>query len=477
MTRFQLRFCLCGILSAIVPGLFAPRALAVPAAPAGYFVNSFVTVGTPTALTFGGDGWLYVARLSGQVMAIRDLDGNGAADTTVTFASGLVWPLGLTWHDGSLYVTSLTHLTRFTDQTGDHRSDLTETLVDTIPSGLHWTTGVATGPDGRLYVGVGSEFARDVNPHPWQSSVLRFTTAGQFVDIFATGFRNPYDLAFHADGSLFATDNGPPPDASWNCDEAPDELNWVRAGHDYGFPFCFGGGDCRDVSGFCSPVPCGPGDCQWQTGCAPGLTGPVLNLEAHSSSDGLAFGAGFRGFGGDDLFIAQYGQNELVPGCVTDFGHKVVRVALHRSGDDWSADPAVDFVTGLKHPLDVTVGPDSALYIADFGNYTVYRVSTTLPGAVPDGGLPSPAGRMAVWPNPASRRATLDWEGPADLTARLVIFDVAGRNVADLGTVRGAASRAWDLRDAAGRRVPPGLYFARAATRRGVVTGRFAVTG
>lgn len=475
MARFHSWHRIGAMLTALLPGLIPAGAGAVPGAPPGYFVNSFATFGSPTALTFGDDGWLYVARLSGQIMALRDLDGNGVADTTVTYASGLVWPLGLAWHDGSIYATSLTHLTRFTDQTGDHRSDLTETLVDTIPSGLHWTTGVAVGPDGRLYVGVGSEYARDVNPHPWQSSVLRFTTAGQFVDIFATGFRNPYDLAFHADGSLFATDNGPPPDASWNCDEAPDELNWVRPGHDYGFPFCFGGGDCWDVAGFCSPAPCGAGDCQWQTGCAPGMTGPLLNLEAHSSSDGLTFGAGFRGFGGEDLFIAQYGQNELVPGCLTDFGHKVVRVRLHRSGPDWTADPALDFVTGLKHPLDVTIGPDSALYIADFGNYTIYRVSTTHPGAVPEDGHASRAGRMAVWPNPTTRSATLEWSGPAELTARLEIFDLAGRRVIDLGAVRGAGSRAWDLRDAAGRRVAPGLYLARAVTRQGSVAERVAV--
>ncbi len=51
--------------------------------------------------------------------------------------------------------------------------------------------------------------------------------------IFARGTRNAYDMAFAPNGDLFAVDNGP--DADY-----PDELNWIRAGLHYGFPWRFG---------------------------------------------------------------------------------------------------------------------------------------------------------------------------------------------------------------------------------------------
>jgi glucose/arabinose dehydrogenase len=51
--------------------------------------------------------------------------------------------------------------------------------------------------------------------------------------ILARGTRNAYDMAFAPNGDLFAIDNGP--DADY-----PDELNWMREGLHYGFPWRFG---------------------------------------------------------------------------------------------------------------------------------------------------------------------------------------------------------------------------------------------
>lgn len=54
--------------------------------------------------------------------------------------------------------------------------------------------------------------------------------------IFAEGVRNAFDFGFAPDGKLFAIDNGPDRDMS-------DELNWLRAGLHYGFPWRMGGAD------------------------------------------------------------------------------------------------------------------------------------------------------------------------------------------------------------------------------------------
>jgi hypothetical protein len=233
-------------------------------------------IGAPTSITWGPDHWLWVTRFNGQVLALRDSDGAGGADTTVVFTSGLVWPLGLAHQGGSVFVSSVGTITKFTDINGDHVADASVVLTDDIPWGKHWTTDIAVGPDGLLYVGVGSETNRGVNSNPWASSVLRFHPTNGFVDKYAGGFRNPYGLAFHTDGSLFGTDNGAGPDSLWNCDEAEDELNWIRPNGNYGFPACIASGSCGDVSAYCTPPPCGAGDCQQFGGCDGSMTAPTL---------------------------------------------------------------------------------------------------------------------------------------------------------------------------------------------------------
>jgi len=54
--------------------------------------------------------------------------------------------------------------------------------------------------------------------------------------IFAEGTRNAFSLAYSPNGDLFGTDNGPDRDMA-------DELNWLRAGAHYGFPWRLGGAD------------------------------------------------------------------------------------------------------------------------------------------------------------------------------------------------------------------------------------------
>jgi Glucose / Sorbosone dehydrogenase len=54
--------------------------------------------------------------------------------------------------------------------------------------------------------------------------------------IFVEGTRNTFDMAFAPNGDLFGTENGPDRDM-------PEELNWLRLGLHYGFPWRIGGQD------------------------------------------------------------------------------------------------------------------------------------------------------------------------------------------------------------------------------------------
>ena len=115
----------------------------------------------------------------------------------------LTWPLGMTLHNGYVYVNSLGQVYRCRDFNGDHVADEKNLLITNLPTGRHWNTGVLVGPDGYLYVGLGSMKNLGLQPNPLCASILRYTLGGSFVDQFARGFRNPYGMAFHGSGALF----------------------------------------------------------------------------------------------------------------------------------------------------------------------------------------------------------------------------------------------------------------------------------
>jgi len=81
-------------------------------------------------------------------------------------------------------------------------------------------------------------------------------------------------------------------------------------------------------------------------------------------------------------------------------------------------------------------------------------------------------------PNPARAGATFGWSLPRGGAARLEILDLAGRRVATLADGAFGANRyvrAWDLRDARGSRVAPGVYFARLSSADGMRLRRLVV--
>jgi hypothetical protein len=125
----------------------------------------------------------------------------------------------------------------------------------------HLCNGIVVSPDGQsLYMNSGSrtdhgevETAGGLYPDtrevPLSAKIFRIPSnaSGLVLSnnltflrnggyIFAEGIRNSFDLAFAPNGDLFATENGPDRDMS-------DELNWLRAGAHYGFPWRLGGAD------------------------------------------------------------------------------------------------------------------------------------------------------------------------------------------------------------------------------------------
>ncbi len=157
-----------------------------------------------------------------RVRLLRDTDGDGAADFDTDFADrfgeaadGIGAGL-LSWR-GEVFYTCIPSLWRLRDSDGDGRAESQERLstgygirVALLGHDLH---GLRVGPDGRLYFSCGDRgFAVQTREgqqieHWHTGAVLRCEPDGAGLEVFATGLRNPQELAFDEFGDLFTGDN------------------------------------------------------------------------------------------------------------------------------------------------------------------------------------------------------------------------------------------------------------------------------
>lgn len=225
--------------------------------------------------------------MGGTVTAFKDLNGDGIADTSAAYTSGLYWPLGMAWHAGYLYVSARGYVVRYQDLDADHVADTADTVITGIPVGNpfnnpHQNNSLVFDSSNRMYLTIGATTNISPPGHPWEATITRFQDDGTFIDVFATGLRNPYGVAINSAGELFSTDNGPGSDFSWICDFSSDELNWIEEGNHYGYPDCFGVGDCEDVTQFCNPPPVGQAIASRAAAAPPGTRRPSTSSEPTS---------------------------------------------------------------------------------------------------------------------------------------------------------------------------------------------------
>jgi len=344
------------------PASDGPSAAAQEGLPRGFALSVYAE-GLERArfMSFAPDGTLYVGTNSDKVYALPDKNGDGRADTVIVFSSGLRSPHSVAFKDGWLYVGETHRVIRLRDTDGDLKADEQEVMVADLPAGgQHFTRTIGFGPDGALYVSVGSSCNVCQESDRRRAAILRFKDSNSKAELHATGLRNAVGFAWHpATKEMWATDNG----RDWLGDELPpEELDLVRSGDDHGWPYCYG----QRV-----PDP----DLGSRERCA--ATQPAtFEMPAHSAPLGLEFytGAQFPEEYRGDLFIAFHGSwNRSVP-----TGYKVVRVRF-KDGRPVAMEDFVDvwFQGGrVQHrPVDVKTGPDGALYVSDDRGGAIFRVT------------------------------------------------------------------------------------------------------
>ncbi|MFQ5401640.1 MAG: PQQ-dependent sugar dehydrogenase [Anaerolineae bacterium] len=316
--------------------------------PAGYQATYFARVDDhPTSITFGPDGALYVAAQSGTIYKVTP-EGNVAV-----YVGGFNTPTGIAFQPGTsnLYVSSRA---RNENVGGESQISVVQgggirQIIGGLPCCyvfMHAANGIAFGPDGFGYVGVGARADhgeildgsnRQDELHPLEAAILRFSPDGSLVEVYARGFRNPYDIAWDGSGQLYATDNAP--DFG-----PPDELHRVAPGGQHGYPWY----EC-DVC-FAPPA-----EVQ--------LIPPVYNFIPHAAVAGItAYLADQFPGAYNNLFVALW---SAFPGA-----QKVMRMG---PGGTWG----INFATGFAAPIDVAVGPAGSLYVADWATGIIFKISYT----------------------------------------------------------------------------------------------------
>jgi glucose/arabinose dehydrogenase len=345
-----------------VPASSAPPVVVPPGFKMGVFAQ---LAQQPTAMAVDANGDVYVTTIQGSVFRLRDRDGDGVSVETTLFASSLGWPLGIVVHDGRVFI-STSNPARIdsgrivvAEDLGGRAGPMVDILTN-LPSGeydTHQNNGLALGPDGRLYVGVGGTCDHCLETRRFAGSILSLELDGSNVRVFATGLRNPYGLGFSVDGQLFATDNAPDSIDDTLLFIPPDELDLIVEGGHYGFPADYGAAHL-----------------------APGAIPPVALFTMRTVPTGLAvysgdqFPADYRG----NVFVALWQRGGLQNATHQRLGQRVARVVLRPSGDGWQATD-YDFVTGLVQPIDVKQGIHGELYIADYLSSKIYRVTYASP--------------------------------------------------------------------------------------------------
>ena len=261
-----------------------------------------------------------------KVFILEDTKGVGKADKSSVFVGGLFLPTGVQPADGGLYVAQGTQLFYFKDDgTGKAASkrivlsgfgtEDTHHLLHT----LYW------GPDGQLY------FDQSIYIHSYietpygverlnSGGIWRFRPASMELGVYLRGFCNPWGHQFDQWGQSFVTDG---------------------AGYQ---------------------------------GISFGIQGATYFTYADMRRELQSISAGsYPKFCGLELIQSKQFPDDWQGNAITcDFrAHRVVRFAIEEKDSGYATRELPDLLRTTNvtfRPIDVKLGPDGALYIADWSN-------------------------------------------------------------------------------------------------------------
>lgn len=362
--------------------------------PVGFKIEVFAGEATKNSgllrgvrfITFDSKGNLYASVAKGnRVVMLPDANKDGIADAVITVAENLNAPQGLAFVADALLVANQNGVVKLNQENG--RWSQPQPFIQNLPAGGHTLKNIKLGPDGYLYINVGSSCNVCIETDPMRATILRYTVAGtpagalltlgrhQQSAIWARGLRNSQGFAWHpVTKEMFATNNGADNRAeskggAVNDELPPEHLNKIEAGKHYGWPHCWGNPNNLKPQVEDPNFPAEAGFCQ-------STQPPAITFTSHTTPIGITFldktnwPAEYK----SDAIVALHGSwNRNQPA-----GYQLIRVKFKHN----QAHAVEDFATGWLHgnqawgrPVDVAVGPDGALYVTDDKAGAIYRIS------------------------------------------------------------------------------------------------------
>ncbi len=297
----------------------------------------------PNDLSFDGRG-------HDRVVICEDRDGDGRADSFITFHSGLNVATGILAAPGGIIVAQAPNLLFLHDEDGDDHCERFSVLAtgfgrtDTHagPSSLTW------GPDGRIWGAVGYAGyrgpVRGGEIGAFGQGLWRCNADGSEMEFLAQFSNNTWGLGLRADGEIWgSTANGAP---SFFVGAPKSFLTLADPQHP-------GAAPVHDFTAL----------------------HPITLLRQVDYFGGYTAAAGHR-FLESPLFPADFQGDALV--CEPT-GHLVARLRITPDGSGFRAQDGWNLVASVDEwfaPVQAEVGPDGAVWIADFAQFLVQHNPT-----------------------------------------------------------------------------------------------------
>ena len=303
-----------------------------------------------------------------RILILEDTDGDGTADNTKVFYQGedVNAALGIAVLGNKVIVSCSPNVFVFTDEDGDDKPDKKEVLFTGLGGEQHDHAAHAFsfGADGRLYFNFGNEGGQLVRANgdtvvdkfgnkiisdlkPLQQGIaFRMEEDGSDVEALGWNFRNPYEIAVDANGTLWQSDN----DDDGNKGV---RINFVMEYGNYGYRDEISGAGWRTRRpGMHEEIP----KRHWFLN-DPGVV-PNLLQTGSGSPCGILIYEG-------DMLPAQFHRQMIH----AEPGHHVVRsYVTQKDGAGYKAE-IVNILESMDpwfRPSDVTVAPDGSLFICDW---------------------------------------------------------------------------------------------------------------
>ena len=277
------------------------------------------------------------------ISVLEDTTGDGRYNKITKFAEGLNIPIGLYPYKNGVVVYSIPNIWFLQDTDGDGKADKREVLYGSLgtPRDVHGLqNGFTRGFDGWLYICHG--YNNDSTIEGTDGSRIQLNSGntyrvrldGSRVEQFTWGQVNPFGMAFTAEGDIFNAD----------CHSKPLSM-LIRNGYYPSF------GKPHDGLGYVQPV--------------------MDHGHGSTAISGVGYYTGHQ-------FPEEFRNNIFVGNVMTS---RINRDSLQWQGSTAKAQEMTDFLKCSDpwfRPVDIQVGPDGALYIADFYNRIIGHYEVAL---------------------------------------------------------------------------------------------------